>query len=103
MIWKQVDYSLQLGQNKIFSEMQDAPLYMALSSPNAQQIDSVSCRSHFKIYCYLAAAANTNYHPENVKEASRVSIFTGVGLLLQVRICFRYHFERDTLCCSQIY
>ena len=35
---------------KTVCELQYAQLFMAISSPNAQQIDSVSCRSHFQIY-----------------------------------------------------
>jgi len=67
---------------KTFCELQDAQLFMVLSSPNAQQIDSVLCGSHFQIYCHLAAAANIKYHPGNVKETLRVSLLTGVGLIL---------------------
>jgi hypothetical protein len=65
---------------EIICEMQDAQLFMAISSPNAREIDCVSCGSLFQMYWYLAVAANTNYYPENVKETLRVSLFTGVGL-----------------------
>ena len=67
---------------KTVCELQDAQPFMALSSPNAQQISSVSWGSRFQIYCHLAAAANIKYHPGNVKETLRVSLLTGTGLIL---------------------
>jgi len=67
---------------KIICEMQDAQLFMALSSPNADQIDSVSCERLFQIYWHLAAVTNTNYHTGNVKETLRITLFTVVGLIL---------------------
>ena len=67
---------------KIVWNMRDAQLLITLSSPNAQQIDCVSCGSHFQIYWQLAALANTNYHPGNVKETLRVPLLTGAGLIL---------------------
>jgi len=67
---------------KIFCELQDAQLFMALPLPNAKQIDSFSSGSHFQIYWHLAAVANTNYHTGNKKESLRVTLFTVVGLIL---------------------
>jgi len=67
---------------KIFCELQDAQLFMVLSSPNSQQIDFFSCERHFQIYWHLSAVVNTDYHPGNEKETFRVTLFTVVGLIL---------------------
>ena len=67
---------------KSFANCKMHSCLMVLSSPYAQQIDSVSCGSHFQIYWHLAANANTNYHPGNAKETLRVTLLTGAGLKL---------------------